>query len=215
MKFTYELESNNTLPFLNILLIRNINKLEFKVYHKPTSNNDHIHFYSHHNNNTKRGVVIDFYLRALRICTFITLPNNSTNIIINNLNKLDIKTASLPFKTICDLVHSSPQCNIVSDASVYWISCSNCKLKYIGKTSRNFQACLKEHKRDIRVGNLKNALLQHISQSNHNFNFNSAKIFIYILDKDKFSRLVLFHFVIPETLFRVFTIFFCTWANLF
>ena len=150
MKFTYELESNNTLPFLDILLIRNINKLEFKVYHKPTSNNDHIHFYSHHNNNTKRGVVIDFYLRALRICTFITLPNNSTNIIINNLNKLDIKTASLPFKTICDLVHSSPQCNIVSDASVYWISCSNCKLKYIGKTSRNFQACLKEHKRNTK-----------------------------------------------------------------
>ena len=53
IKFTYELEFNSTLPFLDILLIRNINKLEFKVYRKPTCKNDHIHFYSHHNNNTK------------------------------------------------------------------------------------------------------------------------------------------------------------------
>ena len=68
IKFTYEHESNNTLPFLDILLIRNINKLEFKVYYKPTCKNDHIHFYLHHNN-TKRGIIIGFYLRALCICS--------------------------------------------------------------------------------------------------------------------------------------------------
>ena len=60
IKFTYELEYNSTLPFLDILLIRNINKLEFKVYRKPTSKNDHIHFYSHLNNNTKRGIIMVF-----------------------------------------------------------------------------------------------------------------------------------------------------------
>ena len=68
IKFTYELEYN-TLPFLDILLIRNINKQECKVYRKPTCKNDHIHFYSHHNNNTKRGIIICFYLRALHICS--------------------------------------------------------------------------------------------------------------------------------------------------
>ena len=36
LKFTYELEYNYTLPFLDILLIKNINKLEFKVYRKTT-----------------------------------------------------------------------------------------------------------------------------------------------------------------------------------
>ena len=41
IKFTFELEFNSTLPFLDILLIRNINKQEFKVYHKPTCKNDH------------------------------------------------------------------------------------------------------------------------------------------------------------------------------
>ena len=61
IKFTYELESNSTLPFLNILLIRNINKLEFKVYHKSNCKNDHIHFYSHHNNNINRFIIIGFF----------------------------------------------------------------------------------------------------------------------------------------------------------
>ena len=40
-----------------------------------------------------------------------------------------------------------------------------------------------EHKRDIRIGNSNNALFQHISQSNHNFHFNSANILIYIHNK--------------------------------
>ena len=55
-----------TLTFLAILLIRNIKKLEFKVYRKPSSKNDHIHFYSYHNN-TKGDIIIGFYLRAQRI----------------------------------------------------------------------------------------------------------------------------------------------------
>ena len=108
---------------------------------------------------------------------FISLPNNSSsNSIINNLNKFDVKTTSLPSKTICDLVHSSPQCNIFWDASVYWIPCKNCRLKYTDETSWNLLVHLKEDKRDNRIGNLNNARLQHIFQSNHNFNFNSAKM---------------------------------------
>ena len=99
------------------------------------------------------------------------------------LNKLNIKTTSLPSRMICKLVHSSPQCNIFSDASVYCIQCKHCKLKYIGKTSQNLHVRLKEHKRNIRIGKSNNALFLHISQSNHNFNFNSAKMLIYIHNK--------------------------------
>ena len=91
--------------------------------------------------------------------------------------------SSLPFKTIRELVHSCSQCNRFSDTGVYCIYCKNCKLKYIGGTSRNLHVCLKEHKRDIRIGNLNIALFQHISQSNHNFDFNSAKMLIYIHNK--------------------------------
>ena len=63
------------------------------------------------------------------------------------------------------------------------IPCKNCKLKHIGETSRQLQVRLKKHKRDIRIGYLNNALFQRISQSNHNFDFNSAKMLIYIHNK--------------------------------
>ena len=88
IKFTYKLEYNNTFPFLDILFIKNINKLKSKVYRKPTRKNDHIHFYSHHNNNTKSGVIIGFYLRALRICSLKYLNdefNHSENSFLNLL----------------------------------------------------------------------------------------------------------------------------------
>ena len=87
LKFTYELDYNYTLPFLDILLIRNINKLEFMVYRKPTCKNDPIHFYSHHNNNAKRSIIRGFYLRAIRICSskylndeFIHIENSFLNL---------------------------------------------------------------------------------------------------------------------------------------
>ena len=56
-----------------------------------------------------------------------------------------MKTSSLPSKTIHEVVHSSPQRNIFSDAGVYCIPCKNCKLKYIGETSWNLHIRLKEH----------------------------------------------------------------------
>ena len=94
-----------------------------------------------------------------------------------------MKTTSLPSKTIRELVQSSPQRDIFSDAAVYCFPCKDCKFKYIGETSWNLHVCLKEHKRDIRIGNSNNALFLHISQSNHKFDFNSAKMLIYIHNK--------------------------------
>ena len=114
----------------------------------------------------------------------MTWPNNSSShSITNNLNKLNIKTTSLPSKTICELVHSSPQRNIFSDAGVNCVPCKNSKLKYIGETYRNLCVRLNEHKRDTMIGNLNNATFQHISQPNHIFDFSSAKILIYIHNK--------------------------------
>ena len=69
-------------------------------------------------------------------------------------------------------------------AGVYCIPCKDCKLKYIGETSRKLHVRLKEHKRDIRIGNSNNALFLYISQHNHNFNFNSAKMLTYIHNKN-------------------------------
>ena len=128
IKFTYELESNNKLTFLDIILIRNVNKLKFKVYRKSTCKNDHIRFYSHHNNNTKRGVIVRFYLRALRIRSpkylnngFNHIENSFRNLLCNksfihfskskafkihNKNQPRTNANSLSYKTIPPVMHS-------------------------------------------------------------------------------------------------------------
>ena len=64
------------------------------------------------------------------------------------------------------------------------IPCKDCKLKCIGETSRNLHIRLKEHKRDIRIGNSNNALLLHTSQHIHNIDFNSAMMLTYIHNKN-------------------------------
>ena len=69
-----------------VLLMRNRDKLEFRVYRKPTCKNDHKHFYSHHNINTKRGI-INFYRKALCICSWKYL-NNEFNYIENSFLNL-------------------------------------------------------------------------------------------------------------------------------
>ena len=131
--------------------------------------------------------------------------NSSAYSITNNLNKLNIKTTSLPSKTIRELVPSIPQRNIFSDTSVYCIPCKDCKLIYIGKTSRNLHVRLKEHKRDIRIGNSKNALFLHISQHKHNFDFNSAKMLTYIHNKNlrRIFEATVSHSLIPLICYMV------------
>nr|XP_053626641.1 uncharacterized protein LOC128684471 [Cherax quadricarinatus] len=69
IQFTLEEEVDNTLPFLDVLLCKADHELRFKVYRKPTNQNDLLHFYSHHGTKTKRGVIIGFFLRTLRICS--------------------------------------------------------------------------------------------------------------------------------------------------
>ena len=49
--------------------------------------------------------------------------------------------------------------------------------------SRNIHKYIYKHRRDVRVDNLNNALLQHISESNHNFDFNAATMLAYIHNK--------------------------------
>ena len=68
INFTYGKRSNNTIHFLDILIIKS-HSLTFKVYSKPTNKNNYIHFYSLHNNKIKTGLIIGFNLRVLRICS--------------------------------------------------------------------------------------------------------------------------------------------------
>ena len=66
--FTIEQETENKLPFLDTVVHRVGNIAKFSVYWKPTNKDDFIHYLSGHSDRTKSGVVIGFYLRALRVC---------------------------------------------------------------------------------------------------------------------------------------------------
>ena len=69
IQFINEDETNKTLPYLVILLHYNNNELKFSVHCKSTNKNNLINFYYHHVNKIKSGILIGFYLKALRICS--------------------------------------------------------------------------------------------------------------------------------------------------
>jgi hypothetical protein len=81
IQFTVEEEEDQKLPFLDTLIHRGDEDLRFSVYRKPTNKDDYIHYYSAHSNKTKSGVVIGFFLRALRICSPEFLESEVTYVI--------------------------------------------------------------------------------------------------------------------------------------
>ena len=87
IKLTYELLNYNYLPFLDILLITKSDKLKFNVLHKTNRRNDYIHYFSNHNDKIKRVVLIDFFLRTIRIWSPKHL-NNKLDYIIKSFYKL-------------------------------------------------------------------------------------------------------------------------------
>ena len=67
IKFTMEEEVEESIPFLDTRVHRNNDGLKFSVYRKATHKDDYIHYLSGHSERTKRGVIIGFFIRALRI----------------------------------------------------------------------------------------------------------------------------------------------------
>ena len=64
-----EREQADSLPFLDIQIIKRPNGAKYKVYRKVTNKEDYIHYFSAHSKRIKSGVVIGFFLRAMRICS--------------------------------------------------------------------------------------------------------------------------------------------------
>ena len=81
IQFTIEKERQGVLPFLDTEIIRSKNRLKFKVYRKPTNREDYVDFFSGHSERVKRGIVLGFFLRALRICSQEFLDDEIQHII--------------------------------------------------------------------------------------------------------------------------------------
>ena len=70
IKFKYEREENNRLPFLDCLVIKDTNcgYFKFDIYRKPTHCNNYIHSFSNHTTNVKIGTMVNIFLRSFKIC---------------------------------------------------------------------------------------------------------------------------------------------------
>ena len=69
IKFTMEVESNKQLPFLDVLVERDDDKLQTKVYRKATHTGRYLHYQSNHHKSVKIGIARCLYDRAKTICS--------------------------------------------------------------------------------------------------------------------------------------------------
>ena len=69
IKFTMEIENDSSLPFLDVLIIRNNRNFKYSIYRKTTNVSAYVHFYSSHSDKVKQSVFSSMFLRAYRICS--------------------------------------------------------------------------------------------------------------------------------------------------
>jgi hypothetical protein len=69
LKFTVELEENGKLPFLDVILLKNRNSLDFKIYRKLTNNNRFLCYSSDHARQVKTGLIISLTDWISSICS--------------------------------------------------------------------------------------------------------------------------------------------------
>lgn len=67
IRFTLERENNGKLPFLDLELLRTNDRLEYKIYRKPTNNMSFIHRYSSQPKQIKQSAFRSMFLRALNV----------------------------------------------------------------------------------------------------------------------------------------------------
>ena len=116
IKFTYKEEQNNTLPFLDVLFIRDGEKLNTTVYRKDTHNDLYLHWNSFTPVSWKRGTLKSLISRAYMVCSNETLLEKE----LKHLKHVFHKINGYPWWVI-DQVSTSFQENInKSKSSEYY-----------------------------------------------------------------------------------------------
>ena len=86
IKFKYEWENNDELPFLDVTVHKNYGNPLFSVFRKPTNSCSYIHSFSLHSKNVKKSVISSMFLRAYRLCSPQYLDNEIDTIKTTFLN---------------------------------------------------------------------------------------------------------------------------------
>ena len=114
LKFTFEWEVKNQIPFLDVLIHKFNTGIKFSVYRKPTHAESYLHFFSCTSRHVKTGVAQSLFIRALRVCSpeYLTdeithinkalnklaYPKRVLNIALSKARKIHFRSSSLPIK---------------------------------------------------------------------------------------------------------------------
>ena len=98
MKFTKEIETDNSLPFLDIHIERKANAFETSIYRKPTFSGVYLNFSSYVPETYKKGLVNCLLFRIYNLCSSWSLIHEE----IKNVKKILIRNKyPLNFIDIC------------------------------------------------------------------------------------------------------------------
>ena len=89
IQFTYEIEKNNNISFLDVLVIRNNNKIDTKVFRKSTNNDIYLHWNSFAPKTWKRGTLKTLIKRAYIICSTDKYLREELHHICDVFNKIN------------------------------------------------------------------------------------------------------------------------------
>ena len=201
IKFTIEDESDGKICFLDVLIIRNGEKIKTNWYQKPTCSGRLLNFYSHHplsykinviNHLVDRGITlahITFDKENIQKIKTILLNNNYPINFINHVIKNRIKhlqkkntnkgfpprnenNLSNFFKSAKDNISKLDTADVV-----YNIPCTGCTASYIGTTKRPLKTRITEHKKYVfNPPDKWTALIKHAWNQDHKFDFNAVNI---------------------------------------
>ena len=118
-------------------------------------------------------------------------PFNQSNILLlpfyNNLLSIPklvkVLGINIVFKNTCTLksllIKNSPN---QGAGCIYQVPCSQCNKVYLGQSGKELTVRLKQHKYNVRTGNMSSALFVHMNEFNHRIEWQDAKELIYCKD---------------------------------
>ena len=106
IKFTYELEQDNSISFLDVLITReNDGNMETGVYRKPTHTDVYLNWNAHAPNIWKTSTVRSLAKRAFKVCS----NDISLNTELNHLETIFINNNDYPKRVINNIIKSEKE----------------------------------------------------------------------------------------------------------
>ncbi|KAJ8912740.1 hypothetical protein NQ315_016695 [Exocentrus adspersus] len=175
IKFTLELEENNKLPFLDVMISKNIeinSNFQTNAYRKKTNTNRYLNFNSNHHLSIKKSVIKSLYDRAKWVSSNVNFFNQEKDHIKNILkeNAYPINLVVKAFLQIEKTSHNNQQRqNPVANMTISYIPGVSEKLKKLGnnfnirtafKTNNTLRSILTHTKPIKKEQNEKNCIYQ-------------------------------------------------------